>query len=155
MIVVSYRIRGGHYFVKGFNCKAVRKNVGAVDRWMLMTGGRLQELVAMEVYSNYRPIGRGVKGALTPPPNRPQRSTFSCWPTPPRSFTPCIFLVPHSLLRNCTETLAMQATYRFHWWAPSNLLQQGDLRSFFSWRRLRYALFFFVWPFCLWGLFKI
>ena len=35
---------------------------------MLLGGGRLQELVAMEVYSNYRPIGRGVMGALTPPP---------------------------------------------------------------------------------------
>ena len=46
---------------------------------MLMGGGRLQELVALEVYSNYRPIGRGVMGALAPPPpHRPQRSTFSC-----------------------------------------------------------------------------
>ena len=35
---------------------------------MLMGGGRLQELVALEVYSNYRPIGRGVMGALAPPP---------------------------------------------------------------------------------------
>ena len=44
---------------------------------MLMGGGRLQELVAMEVYSNCRPVGRGVMGALAPP-HRPQRSTFSC-----------------------------------------------------------------------------
>ena len=43
---------------------------------MLLGGGRLQELVAMEVYSNYRPIGRGVKGALTPTPPPP--------PTDPR-----------------------------------------------------------------------
>ena len=35
---------------------------------MLMGGGRLQELVAMEVYSNYRPVGKGVMGALAPPP---------------------------------------------------------------------------------------
>ena len=43
---------------------------------MLMGGGRLQELVAMEVYSNYRPVGRGLTGALAPPPTDPRGPLF-------------------------------------------------------------------------------
>ena len=95
-------------------------------------------------------------GALAPlPPTDPRGPLFLADQPLPALLLPAFF----SFLILCSETapkhLLCRLAYICHWWAPSNLLQEGDLRSFFSWRRLRYALIFFVWPFCLWGLFKI
>ena len=69
---------------------------------MLMGGGRLQELVALEVYSNYRPIGRGVMGALAPPPppTDPRGPLFLADQPLPALLLPAFF----SFLILCSET---------------------------------------------------
>ena len=68
---------------------------------MLMGDGRLQELVAMEVYSNYRPIGRGVMGALTPPPPQTPEVHFFLLTNPSPLFYSLLFF---SFLILCSET---------------------------------------------------
>ena len=66
---------------------------------MLMEGGRLQELVAMEVYGNRRPVGRGVMGALAPP-HRPRGPLFLADQHLPTLLLPAFF----SFLILCSET---------------------------------------------------
>ena len=115
--------------MKGFNYMAVRKNFGAVDRLELMGGGRLQELVAMEVYSNCRPVGRGVIGPH--PPQTPEVHFFLL--TNPS-------LLFYSLHFSRSSFFADQKLHRNTYYAGylhkplmgSFKLQEGDLRSFFS-----------------------
>ena len=81
---------------------------------MLMGGGRLQELVAMEVYSNCRHIGRGVMDAL-PPPTDPRGPLFLADQPLPTLLLPVFFLFfilcsetapKHLLCRLLTEATA-------------------------------------------------
>ena len=66
-----------------------------------MGGGHLQELVAMEVYSNCRPVGRGVIGALAPsPPTDPRGPLFLADQPLPAPLLTAFF----SFLILCSET---------------------------------------------------
>ena len=109
---------------------------------------------------NHRPVGRsGSKGcARTPYPD--PRSPLFCWPPPPRSLTRSIF---RAFFDSRSSFFAPKprgnACYVGYLEEPlfcgSCQLQGVDFGSFFSWRRLRYALFLFLCgPYVFEGFFK-